>query len=523
MISRYLCALFWLLVAFFATMSTSHAGERFALIIGNGAYQNVTRLTNPANDAADLAKKLEGMGFSVELQTDLGKAALEGAVADFADRAAAAEIALVFFAGHGLEVDRQNYLIPVDAKLASDRRLPVEAVSLDTVLGLLDGVAGLKLVLIDACRNNPFSATMRMTKANRSIGRGLSRVEAGNGTLISFAAKEGTVAADGDGRNSPFTAALLDHLGEPGVEINFLFRKVRDSVMKTTNGQQEPYLSASLPSEAIYIVPPEVKAPEPVVPAPAPATPVAAPAAEVAPPVVVEPKTDTAAIELSFWESIRDSDDVAVFEAYLAKYPNGSFAPIAAIKRDKLKAAAEKPQTDVASLPAEPAPAGIAMLVTRETVLALQTELSRIGCSTQEPDGAWGNASRDALTAFSEATGVKLASLEPDPAVLDMLRAREGRVCPLACGSREVEKGGRCVAKTCRKGETLDRNGHCGVETAITKPAKIASETKLAKPAAGESRAVCRARVLKENKCVGNMKMQTDFIRCEVIAAQLCK
>jgi uncharacterized caspase-like protein len=192
-----------------ATATGSMAGERFALIIGNSAYQNVTRLTNPVNDASDLAKKLEALGFSVDLQTDLGKAALEGAVADFADRAAAADIALIFFAGHGLEVDRQNYLIPVDAKLASDRRLPVEAVNLDTVLGLLDGVAGLKLVLVDACRNNPFGATMRMTKVNRSVGRGLSRVEAGSGTLISFAAKEGTVAADGDGRNSPFTMALL--------------------------------------------------------------------------------------------------------------------------------------------------------------------------------------------------------------------------------------------------------------------------------------------------------------------------
>lgn len=513
MISRYLCALFWLLVAFFATMSTSHAGERFALIIGNGAYQNVTRLTNPANDAADLAKKLEGMGFSVELQTDLGKAALEGAVADFADRAAAAEIALVFFAGHGLEVDRQNYLIPVDAKLASDRRLPVEAVSLDTVLGLLDGVAGLKLVLIDACRNNPFSATMRMTKANRSVGRGLSRVEADNGTLISFAAKEGTVAADGDGRNSPFTAALLDHLGEPGVEINFLFRKVRDSVISATNGQQEPYLSASLPSEAIYLVPPT----------PAPAAPEAAPVAEVATPTVVEPATDTAAIEVSFWESIRDSDDVAVFDAYLAKYPNGAFAPIAAIRRDKLKAAAEKAQTEVASLPSGLAPAEAATPVTRETVLALQTELNRIGCSTQKPDGAWGNVSRDALTAFSQATGVKLASLEPDPAILDMLRAREGRVCPLACGSREVEKGGKCVAKTCRKGETLDRNGRCVVETAIVKPAKPADEIKIAKPAAGESRLACRRRVSKECQSKVWMGSQYWFLYCEKKVAETCR
>ncbi len=164
--------------------------------------------------------------------------------------------------------------------------------------------------------------------------------------------------------------------------------------------------------------------------------------------------------------------------------------------------------------------------MTRETVVALQTELTRIGCATAKPDGAWGNASRDALTAFAEATGVKLASLEPDPAVLDLLRAREGRVCPLLCGTREVEKGGRCVAKTCRRGETLDRNGRCHAETAIVKPVKPVAETKIVKPAAasaGESNVACRRRVAKQCFKSSSVKMQNTFIFCENRIAAECK
>ena len=201
---------------------------------------------------------------------DLDRVAMEEALADFSDMAAGADIALVFYAGHGMEVDRRNYLIPVDAKLETDRRVPFETVSLDHVMDALDGVKGVRIVLLDACRNNPFSTSMKMTSSSRSAERGLARIEASKGTLISFSAKEGTVAADGQGRNSPYTAALLSNLKTPGLEIGLLFRKVRDSVLKATNNAQEPFVSASLSSKAIYLVPPTaVEVPKPAPPPPA--------------------------------------------------------------------------------------------------------------------------------------------------------------------------------------------------------------------------------------------------------------
>ena len=181
---------------------------------------------------------------------------MEEELANFSDRSAGADLALVYFAGHGMEVGDQNYLIPVDAKLETDRRLRFETVSLDDVMAALDGVKGVRIVLLDACRSNPFAASMKITRSSRAIGRGLARVEASKGTLISFSAKEGTVAADGAGRNSPYTAALLRNLEVPGLEIGILFRRVRDSVLAATDNEQEPYVSASLSANPVYLVPP---------------------------------------------------------------------------------------------------------------------------------------------------------------------------------------------------------------------------------------------------------------------------
>lgn len=234
--------------------------KRIALVIGNGAYEHVTGLTNPTRDAAAVAETLRRIGFSVMELENLGKTSFEEALANFSEQAAGADFAIFYYAGHGMEVDRQNYLIPVDAKLETDRRLRFETLSLDDVLSTLDGVHGIRMVLLDACRDNPFSSIMKKTTANRSIGRGLSRVEAADGTVISFSAKEGSVALDGNGDHSPFTAALLKHMADPGLEIQFLMRTVRDDVRAATKGEQEPYISASLPRQAIYLVPPETNA-----------------------------------------------------------------------------------------------------------------------------------------------------------------------------------------------------------------------------------------------------------------------
>jgi uncharacterized caspase-like protein len=156
---------------------------------------------------------------------------------------------VIYYAGHGIEVSNTNYLIPVDAKLASDRDVTFETVPLDRVMAASEGAKGMRLVILDACRDNPFAAAMARKTATRSVSRGLSRVEPDGGTLVVYAAKAGQVAQDGDGGNSPFVTALASNLQKPNVEIGKLFRLVRDDVMKATNRQQEPFTYGSLPGE----------------------------------------------------------------------------------------------------------------------------------------------------------------------------------------------------------------------------------------------------------------------------------
>jgi TPR repeat protein len=232
---------------------------RVALVIGNGAYEAVPELPNPPNDAADIAEALGQVGFDVTHLDDLDGAGMRRALRDFEDKVAGADIALVYYAGHGIEVNGQNFLIPTDAELARDTHVEDEAVPLDRVMTAVESAAKLRIVLLDACRNNPFAKKMERSVGKRSIGRGLARVEPTGATLVAYAAKEGTTADDGEERNSPYAAALVKHLTEPGLELNFLFRRVRDDVMSATGGRQEPFVYGSLGSTPIYFVPEEEK------------------------------------------------------------------------------------------------------------------------------------------------------------------------------------------------------------------------------------------------------------------------
>ena len=193
------------------------AAQRAALVIGNGAYAHAPALANPLNDAADVGAALGRLGFSVTRLENTGYAALRRGLLEFQRAASASEVAVVFYAGHGIEVDRHNFLVPVDARLASDQDVEFEAVPLELVSRAVERASGLRLVILDACRENPFAVNMQRAGATRSIGRGLARVEPSGETLIAYAAKEGTVAADGAGKNSPYTGALLSHLEEPGL------------------------------------------------------------------------------------------------------------------------------------------------------------------------------------------------------------------------------------------------------------------------------------------------------------------
>jgi tetratricopeptide (TPR) repeat protein len=225
------------------------AERRVALVIGNSAYKNVPLLPNPVRDAAAVAEALRRTGFqTVMLQTDMAKEKLVESLRDFAQLADAADWAVVYYAGHGIEMGGSNYLIPVDARLATDRDVGFEAVPLDHVLSAVDGARKLRVVLLDACRDNPFANQMRRTlsTAGRGIGRGLASIEPESGTLVVYAAKHGETALDGDGVNSPFATAFVKNIQTPGLEVRRMFDFVRDDVMDMTKRRQQPFSYGSI-------------------------------------------------------------------------------------------------------------------------------------------------------------------------------------------------------------------------------------------------------------------------------------
>ncbi len=297
--------------------SPALAGKRVALIIGNSAYQKVPPLTNPTSDAAALAAMFKAAQFdSVELKFDLPATELRRTLREFAARTRDADIAVVYYAGHGIELDGNNFLVPVDATLQTDGDVLDETVSLERVLFAVEPAKRLRLVILDACRDNPFVKTMKRTVASRGIWRGLAKVEPITpNTLIAFAAKAGSTASDGDSRNSPFATALVEHLPRPGLDIRRAFGFVRDDVLKSTRNKQEPYVYGSLGGDDA-----------PLVPATAPAGPQAAPQAD--PQAAV--RRD---YELALQLATRDG-----WEAFLSQYPDGFYANLAKGQMNKIAA-----------------------------------------------------------------------------------------------------------------------------------------------------------------------------------------
>ena len=245
------------------------AQKRVALVVGNGAYQHAAPLPNPTRDATAIAQMFQIAGFdTVLLRNDVGNLDFKRALRDFFAVARGADIAVVFFAGHGIQIADQNYLIPVDAKLAQDYDATDEAISLDRIVEAIEPAARLRLVVLDACRDNPFLVKMQRRGATRQIvSRGLSKVEPIlNNTLIAYAAKAGSTAEDGAGEHSPFTMALIKHVAEPGLDIRLALGRVRDEVLRNTRNDQEPFVYGSLGGGSVSLVPPVVVA-KPATPA----------------------------------------------------------------------------------------------------------------------------------------------------------------------------------------------------------------------------------------------------------------
>jgi uncharacterized caspase-like protein len=260
---RWLAALFSaVLVLCFADQS-AFADKRVAFIVGNSNYQNVVALANPANDAAAITEMFRKAAFDVvESRRDLKNADMRRALRDFTEKARDADIAVIYYAGHGIEVDGTNYLVPVDAVLERDTDAYDEAISLDRILQAIEPAKQMRLVILDACRDNPFAKNMKRTVASRTLSRGLAGVEPTRpNTLIAFAAKGGSTASDGASKNSPFTIALLKYLAKPGLELGKAFRLVRDDVMNATANKQEPFVYGSLGGDDLALVPAPAAAP----------------------------------------------------------------------------------------------------------------------------------------------------------------------------------------------------------------------------------------------------------------------
>ena len=496
---------FFLAAALLLVCQPAFAEKRVALVLGNGAYKNVTPLPNPVNDAATVAATLKNAGFDVvDSRHDLPAVETRRALRDFADRARDADIAVVYYAGHGMEVDGTNYLIPVDAKLERDTDVYDEALSLDRVLVAIEPAKRLRLVILDACRDNPFSKNMKRTVASRSIGQGLAKVEPNSpNMLIAYSAKAGSTAADGDGSNSPFTAALAKYLTKPGLDVRRAFGFIRDDVLKNTSNRQEPFVYGSLGGEDVPLVPAKV----------VPAAPASSPQAEA--------RRD--------YELALQVGNKGALSAFLAKYPDGFYASLAKLqlakvtaeetrvaatekarraeqerarlaaegarKPEQAKAEAEAKEAEQVLIAAEQAKqvaqdqaaeaernraasersAGDTPAAEKATKLAslnagpsqadltksVQTELRRVGCFSAAPDGEWNAASQRSMALFNRHAktrlDVKLASID----ALEAIKLKPARVCPLVCKHGFRADGDSCSRITCAAGSFLNDDDEC--------------------------------------------------------------
>ncbi len=311
---RYLTVILSL-ICMLATAHTAKADKRVAFVVGNGAYKNVAQLPNPPIDAKAMAGVLRNVGFDVVEGTNLTRDKMTERLLEFGKKAQGADVAVFFYAGHGIAISGTNYLLPIDADIKSEMDVKLgSAINIDLTLDQTMGDAKVKLVFLDACRDNPFAAKIK-SNATRSVSvqSGLAEMKSGEGTLIAFATGPGQTALDGEvGTNSPFTRALIAHITTPGVEIQQAMTEVRAQVSDETNKGQLPWGHTNL-TGAVFL------------------NPAAPPAAAAAPagPAAVASTSGGSDVEVEFWRSVKESNKPEELNAYLSSYPNGQFKSLA--------------------------------------------------------------------------------------------------------------------------------------------------------------------------------------------------
>ena len=322
---------------FYAVQGPALADRRVALVIGNSDYTELPDLANPSRDASAMAAALEGLGFDVTHGVDVGYRQLTGLVREFSRDLTNADVALVYYAGHGVQFAGENYLLPIDAALEHPNDLDFDAVRLSALLSRMERNGIINIILLDSCRDNPLLQRWS-SGATRGLvlgeGGGMIQTPGPIGTLVFFATQPHGTAADGEAGHSPFTEALLEHIERPGLEIADLVREVRRDVATSTANAQVPWDQSSLTDRFFFVPPPEEEG-----------------AAAVTLPEPRDPDGgDRPTADIVFWESVRDSDHAGDFEAYLERFPDGTFAVLARMRLDRLSEAAASAQIDVASL-----------------------------------------------------------------------------------------------------------------------------------------------------------------------------
>jgi uncharacterized caspase-like protein len=455
---KHFAACLLALAALFAPLAPAAAEKRVALVIGNAAYQNAPPLRNPSNDATDIAAKLRDLGFDVVEGIDLGKRDMEKRIRAFAEQLNGADVGLFYYAGHGLQVNQKNYLAPIDAELKSETDLDFEAVELDLVLKQMLRSAGTSLVFLDACRDNPLVQKLAQSGRSLNIGRGLARVEPVSSMMIVYSAEFGKVALDGTGRNSPFTEALLRHIGEEGESISDMMIEVRNDVRKETGNQQQPIESTQLTGQFFFKPAPQQTAAK----SSSTDAEIAALRQEIArlqadqgallksqqeqlallqKKLAEETKpSETTAPQPSVPPSGTDSRVIAVEPAGSAtnSSPAATSAPSQAAnakapeEATKLAATegtgAEKTTPEAGKTTEAPLPQGASRQELAQDILV---ELKRVGCYFGSINGNWGGRSQLALDRFNRLAKLELPLEEPQQASLDALRGWKGPHCPI--------------------------------------------------------------------------------------------
>jgi formylglycine-generating enzyme required for sulfatase activity len=310
----------------------AQAERRVALVIGNSAYNSAAALRNPRNDAGDMAEALRKFGFEVTLGLDLDQGQFAGTIDKFARTLDGADVALLFYAGHGLQINEKNYLVSVNAQLSNEFLISSETIELDAIVGLMESKVSTNIVFLDACRNNPLAENLKRNLAvmhrTVAVGKGLARMEpTSRDTMIAYAAAPGQEAADGGGRNSPFTAALLKHMPASGVEISVMLKLVAADVRQATRNEQRPQQLSDTSRRFYFVGGPSVAEAQPHDPKPAPPAPSPSRNAQSA---------EDRSLEIAFWNSARAANECDAMRLYMQRYPKGLFLELAKLSEVRL-------------------------------------------------------------------------------------------------------------------------------------------------------------------------------------------